>query len=140
MEYNLYGALDHFNESLEGKLIDFITYVVPNAQLFAGVIMTVFVASKVVKSFIGGGERLDPSTLVRPALTLGGLFLYSTLVEYFVKTPVEAINDIIIEGTKQLTSAEGGSIDVSDISSMSCLLYTSPSPRDGLLSRMPSSA
>ena len=28
----------------------------------------------------------------------------------------------------------------SDGSSISCLLYTSPSPRDGLLSRMPSSA
>ena len=27
-----------------------------------------------------------------------------------------------------------------DIKSISCLLYTSPSPRDGLLSRMPSSA
>ena len=27
-----------------------------------------------------------------------------------------------------------------DVLSISCLLYTSPSPRDGLLSRMPSSA
>ena len=27
-----------------------------------------------------------------------------------------------------------------DVSSCTCLLYTSPSPRDGLLSRMPSSA
>ena len=27
-----------------------------------------------------------------------------------------------------------------DIKKISCLLYTSPSPRDGLLSRMPSSA
>ena len=27
-----------------------------------------------------------------------------------------------------------------DLQSISCLLYTSPSPRDGLLSRMPSSA
>ena len=29
---------------------------------------------------------------------------------------------------------------ISDIKLNSCLLYTSPSPRDGLLSRMPSSA
>ena len=28
----------------------------------------------------------------------------------------------------------------SDLGAFSCLLYTSPSPRDGLLSRMPSSA
>ena len=30
--------------------------------------------------------------------------------------------------------------DISDMSMKICLLYTSPSPRDGLLSRMPSSA
>ena len=30
--------------------------------------------------------------------------------------------------------------DYADIHIVSCLLYTSPSPRDGLLSRMPSSA
>ena len=29
---------------------------------------------------------------------------------------------------------------VSDYAASACLLYTSPSPRDGLLSRMPSSA
>ena len=34
----------------------------------------------------------------------------------------------------------GGYGSVSDSSSDGCLLYTSPSPRDGLLSRMPSSA
>ena len=34
-------------------------------------------------------------------------------------------------GTVALTSSDGGT---------GCLLYTSPSPRDGLLSRMPSSA
>ena len=35
---------------------------------------------------------------------------------------------------KDITHALGGSQNIS------CLLYTSPSPRDGLLSRMPSSA
>ena len=34
------------------------------------------------------------------------------------------------------TAALGGHVEQCD----SCLLYTSPSPRDGLLSRMPSSA
>ena len=33
---------------------------------------------------------------------------------------------------------ESGTIEYDD--AYSCLLYTSPSPRDGLLSRMPSSA
>ena len=31
-------------------------------------------------------------------------------------------------------------LEFKDVSSCVCLLYTSPSPRDGLLSRMPSSA
>ena len=35
---------------------------------------------------------------------------------------------------------ERGYITVDVVSLNSCLLYTSPSPRDGLLSRMPSSA
>src|SRR5665647_3860817 len=39
---------------------------------------------------------------------------------------------------QMLTLAGDGYIDIGD--SISCLLYTSPSPRDGLLSRMPSSA
>ena len=47
--------------------------------------------------------------------------------------------------TSQQLSAliyQGNSLDYSNkpISDHSCLLYTSPSPRDGLLSRMPSSA
>ena len=33
-----------------------------------------------------------------------------------------------------------GIIQLGDVQDISCLLYTSPSPRDGLLSRMPSSA
>ena len=36
--------------------------------------------------------------------------------------------------------ASGGIRSLSDALTMICLLYTSPSPRDGLLSRMPSSA
>ena len=39
--------------------------------------------------------------------------------------------------------AQGHEVQVSDLYKMNwnpCLLYTSPSPRDGLLSRMPSSA
>ena len=31
-------------------------------------------------------------------------------------------------------------LDLSSVNNLPCLLYTSPSPRDGLLSRMPSSA
>ena len=40
----------------------------------------------------------------------------------------------------QTTGQQGGEIEILMASSKDCLLYTSPSPRDGLLSRMPSSA
>ena len=39
-----------------------------------------------------------------------------------------------------ITDALEGHIDVAIANDMACLLYTSPSPRDATLSRMPSSA
>ena len=52
-----------------------------------------------------------------------------------------------IERTKIETNQEDKKINsicrfdlISSVKSKNCLLYTSPSPRDGLLSRMPSSA
>ena len=46
------------------------------------------------------------------------------------KTPVERLHDDIRRAIEKIED------DVDDI----CLLYTSPSPRDATLSRMPSSA
>ena len=37
-------------------------------------------------------------------------------------------------------ATKGYMVIIQDVRGMGCLLYTSPSPRDGLLSRMPSSA
>ena len=53
-------------------------------------------------------------------------------------TPDEKLLHQDIEGRNILVTGAGGSIG-SELC-MDCLLYTSPSPRDGLLSRMPSSA
>ena len=39
-----------------------------------------------------------------------------------------------------LSDIQAGEVVLSNATLQSCLLYTSPSPRDGLLSRMPSSA
>ena len=52
-----------------------------------------------------------------------------------------AIQDLLVS-TKNLTIKEGSVIDldIDDLKIKSCLLYTSPSPRDATLSRMPSSA
>ena len=54
-----------------------------------------------------------------------------------LKKDIENVNAI----NGKLDTAIDKLTDVStSIKSMLCLLYTSPSPRDGLLSRMPSSA
>ena len=45
-----------------------------------------------------------------------------------------------IEDISKLSAAEEKKSDTKQLLNNSCLLYTSPSPRDGLLSRMPSSA
>ena len=47
-------------------------------------------------------------------------------------------NDMMTELTSLVSQAQRSSVQVT--TSVTCLLYTSPSPRDGLLSRMPSSA
>ena len=47
---------------------------------------------------------------------------------------VHSIMDLIVRGPVEVAELTGMDIDTA------CLLYTSPSPRDGLLSRMPSSA
>ena len=44
------------------------------------------------------------------------------------------------EKKKKVVVAFSGGLDTSFTVMYLCLLYTSPSPRDGLLSRMPSSA
>ena len=65
------------------------------------------------------------------------------------KAIVEGVNVVKKHNKPSANNPQGGIIekelfiDISNISlitSKGCLLYTSPSPRDGLLSRMPSSA
>ena len=46
---------------------------------------------------------------------------------------------MMITGQKPVKSSKQGQFQIVDVVDI-CLLYTSPSPRDGLLSRMPSSA
>ena len=65
-------------------------------------------------------------------------------------TTVDINANVDISGTLTIGSAgiseaeleilDGATVTTAEINIMDCLLYTSPSPRDGLLSRMPSSA
>ena len=50
------------------------------------------------------------------------------------------VNTIINENGVDLGSINVNLYTMDNKTSVICLLYTSPSPRDGLLSRMPSSA
>ena len=50
------------------------------------------------------------------------------------------IDEIIVNAKKQSESISKNIVDKTTLTIQSCLLYTSPSPRDRLKSRMPSSA
>ena len=52
----------------------------------------------------------------------------------------KGLKDEILEATQLYMARNAPQAAVAIAGSLSCLLYTSPSPRDGLLSRMPSSA
>ena len=87
------------------------------------------------------GQGISGRDLV---LLLGGLFLlYKASHEIFVEVeareqdgPPAASPEAAAAARRGMVWGIVGQIAVIDI----CLLYTSPSPRDGLLSRMPSSA
>ena len=53
---------------------------------------------------------------------------------------IAAVYDVYTEGAQAVADSIGCDRADTVAEIMSCLLYTSPSPRDGLLSRMPSSA
>ena len=82
------------------------------------------------------GGRLCPVSFgLAIGLTVGlAIFIWSVWVMYNGLTPMMAQYQIALPTwTTSITDALWGLLK-------GCLLYTSPSPRDGLLSRMPSSA
>ena len=63
------------------------------------------------------------------------------LREYGIAPPAEgASKRQLLDGRSAIACPRCGSGNTECVSEFGCLLYTSPSPRDGLLSRMPSSA
>ena len=63
-----------------------------------------------------------------------------TSAPVFPPSPVRLRRGERAEFLSQFTRAVGGDVILNRKNHTTCLLYTSPSPRDGLLSRMPSSA
>ena len=73
-------------------------------------------------------------------------FMNERQVEYFRRKLINWKNSILDETAVTIESMKGTTRNIPDVSDRaseetdSCLLYTSPSPRDATLSRMPSSA
>ena len=79
-------------------------------------------------------------------IELGGSTAEEILEDKIIQKNYPHFKDLLIGVTESISELDGllQKIMERDLSGLdpieSCLLYTSPSPRDGLLSRMPSSA
>ena len=62
------------------------------------------------------------------------------VIDNTIEMTKEKVSDIFLVTKEFHTSTEFSQFIEKMAFNTSCLLYTSPSPRDGLLSRMPSSA
>ena len=84
--------------------------------------------------------RTKTGVILLAVLVLGGSFLSTLYGAVHAKKIKTSFHDITIN--KQVDDLkEMKVVLIADLHlGYSCLLYTSPSPRDGLLSRMPSSA
>ena len=71
-------------------------------------------------------------------VTHAQLLALRNVVAFIVQTMPEEQKESVLQVLKKFAEIE--LMDGIDAPPTSCLLYTSPSPRDGLLSRMPSSA
>ena len=77
----------------------------------------------------GFEDRWDKKLLIKKKLL-------RAIEKNFIKFGAEALETPSFEISENI----GSFLAEDEANPMSCLLYTSPSPRDGLLSRMPSSA
>ena len=92
------------------------------------------------------GEHEKFEKLTRKFGDLKAAFPY--LVEYFGKVQTDLGEGLVFQAIKDFDGSMSKTIESAGeiggynkpILLEACLLYTSPSPRDGLLSRMPSSA
>ena len=100
----------------------------------------------VVLSFIGSAKKVSLSNLKdskdkpeKSQISLEGTFEIISMTGHIIPVTGDKIRvHMHITLAKEDGSVFGGHLDEAIL--YTCLLYTSPSPRDGLLSRMPSSA
>lgn len=101
----VYEVIAKFEQSVATGISAIVSNMVPKLLLFAGVLTIIYIAYKVIKSWMGDNERLDAMTLVRPCLVLASLALYQPLVKITLTTPVEILTDIVISGASVKISA-----------------------------------
>ena len=88
----------------------------------------------------------DPAAIYDASFTVGATNANDTIAGLSSRGPVTIDGserrkpDVVAPGIGVTSSTPGNGYATLSGTSMACLLYTSPSPRDGLLSRMPSSA
>ena len=125
-EHVIKPAIDKFNKIAADEMeieLFYADQLVPTGELF----------QSMQRGTIDAVQSDDDSMASPTEVTVfGGYFPFST--RYSLDVPV-LFNQY---GLNEIWDEEYSKVGVKHISA--CLLYTSPSPRDGLLSRMPSSA
>ena len=121
-------------EILAGRLM--APYVGVSLDTFTGIIGTIL-AGIALGAAIGGhlADRFNPIKLIAQALFFGGALTWLSIPIVGFLGPRVGVGPAAI-----VILAAGSFFLPAAVLSGICLLYTSPSPRDATLSRMPSSA
>ena len=99
-------------------------------KLFSGVLATLVLLS-IVGSTVAFAQTQTSTATAKPTQTLAQVAANNTNLTNFTSLLKKANLTNVLNGPGNYTVFAPDN---------TCLLYTSPSPRDGLLSRMPSSA
>ena len=125
--------------------IGLATTPLAEAQAADDVVITEFLASNGAIDPFGNGEFEDWVELhntTNSSINLGGWVISDSgndgVIPAGVTIPANGYRVFLLSGDPTLTNGDAIHLDLR--LSAACLLYTSPSPRDATLSRMPSSA
>jgi len=102
---DLQGFIDGLATTIIADVNSFVGELLPYASSLGGAIMLIYVTHKIVVSFLKPDERISPSTLVRPVLTLGAIVLYEDLVDLLIITPVDIVSDMVKEAANAVSGS-----------------------------------
>ena len=105
----------------------------------AGLAASASALAQPAKAKVSGGPRGSEFVFARVRYTSGDWDFNPKVAANVLNSLVE-YTTVPVYGQEVVISADSTELFAFPFIFMTCLLYTSPSPRDGLLSRMPSSA